>query len=154
MQPTIEQLESNVDLVRLGEKSLYLIGTAHVSRASADLAERYIRELKPDSVAVELCESRYQSLRDPDRWRNTDILSVIRSGKAYVLLAQLLLVGFQKKIGEHLDVKPGAEMIRACDVADEEKCETVLADRDIRTTLKTHLGVTQSLVDAEGRLPR
>lgn len=132
----ISTLEQNVDLITDGERRIYLIGTAHVSRASVELAERIIREVQPQSVAIELCSSRLQSLRDPEAWKNTDIVSVIRSGRSYLLLAQLVLAGFQRKLGRQLDVRPGAEMLRAADVADELGATLVLADRDIRTTLK------------------
>lgn len=131
-----ENIEPNVDLVRLGDRQIYLVGTAHISKASADLVEKIIRQVKPDCVAVELCESRYKSLRDPERWRNTDIISVIKEGRAYVLLAQLLLAAFQKKLGSQLDITPGAEMMRALSVAEETKCTTSLADREVKVTLK------------------
>ena len=61
------QHKDNVDLIKLDGREIYLVGTAHVSLASADLAEEIIREVTPDAVAVELCEPRFQSLRDPDR---------------------------------------------------------------------------------------
>lgn len=138
--PEIRQLKDNVDVVQLGDKTIYLVGTAHISKKSSDLAEEIIREFKPDSVAIELCESRYQSLRDPDRWKKTDVVSVIRTGKAYVLMAQLLLAGFQKKLGSRLDVKPGAEMLRAADTAIDLGSQIVFADREIRTTLKRTWG--------------
>lgn len=124
-----------MDLVKMDGREFYLVGTAHVSKASADLAEEIIREIQPDSVAVELCEPRYRSLKDPDRWKNTDIVSVIRSGKAYLLIAQLMLSSFQKKIGAQLGTKPGEEMLRAVDVAEELGIETVMADREVRVTL-------------------
>ena len=133
---TIEHLDGNVDRVTLGDRSIYVVGTAHVSQSSADLAEKIIREVEPESVAVELCDSRYQSLKDPDRWKNTDIVTVIKGGKAYVLMAQLMLAGFQKKLGNQLQIKPGAEMMRALSVAEEIGADPVLADRDIGTTLK------------------
>lgn len=132
----ITSMKENVDLVELDGRSIYLVGTAHVSQSSADLAEEIIREHQPDSVAVELCDSRYTSLKNPDRWKNTDIFSVIKDGKSYVLMAQLILAGFQKKLGNKLQIKPGAEMMRSIEVAEELKLRTVLADREIRTTLK------------------
>jgi len=126
----------NVDLIEIGDKKIYLVGTAHISSKSADLAEEVIREVSPDSVAVELCDSRYQSLRDPTRWQNTDILAVLKSGRHYVLMTQLVLAGFQKKLGNQLETAPGAEMMRAITVADEIQSRVVLADRDVKTTLK------------------
>ena len=91
---------------------------------------------KPDSVAVELCEPRYQSIQDPNRWKNTDIFQLIREGKAYVLMAQLALASFQKKLGDELDVKPGEEMREAITCAEEISAKVHLADREVRTTLK------------------
>lgn len=132
----ITNLKQNVDLIETGQKSIYLVGTAHVSQASTELVDQVIREISPSSVAVELCESRFKSLRDPDRWKNTDLVSVIRTGRASVLLAQLMLMGFQKRLGKKLKVQPGAEMMRAIEVAEQQRCQTVLADRDVRTTLK------------------
>jgi len=90
----ITPLRDNVDLVKLADKEIYLVGTAHISHVSADLAEEIIREVQPDTVAVELCEPRLQSLQNPERWKETNIVSVIREGKAYVLMAQLMLASW------------------------------------------------------------
>lgn len=132
----VSSLRQNVDLITLDGKRIYLVGTAHISKASADLAEEIIREVRPDAVAVELCQARYESMRDPERWKKMDIISVIRQGKAYVLLTQLMLAAFQKKMGDELHVKPGLEMLRAFQTADEIGVTTLLIDRDIKTTLR------------------
>lgn len=126
----------DIRLVERDGRKFYLLGTAHVSQASVDLVKETLHELRPDSVAVELCASRYQTLRDPDRWRNTDIVEVIKKGKGNLLLAQLLLASFQKKIGKQLGVKPGAEMMQAMETSQELDIPTVLADRDVGTTLR------------------
>lgn len=136
----VTEIQPNVSLLTWHGKKVYLVGTAHVSQASADLAEQLIREIKPDVVAIELCEPRFNSLRNPDRWKNTDLVSVIRQGKAYVLMAQLMMAAFQKKLGEQLKIKPGAEMLSAAKVADELAIPTVLADREVTITLKRTWG--------------
>ena len=126
----------NVTKLQVGKKEIFLIGTAHISQDSVDLVDKVIKEEKPDSVAVELCNPRFESLRDPNRWKNLDLFSVIKEGKAYVLMAQLVLAGFQKKIGGGLNIKPGAEMIKGIEVAEEINANLVLADREVKTTLK------------------
>ncbi len=133
---TIENIKPNLDLLRLDDKEIYLVGTAHVSHASTELTEQTIRDIKPDTVCIELCDSRFESLKDPEKWKRTDIISVLRQKRMYVLMAQLVLAAFQKKLGAQLHIKPGAEMMRAAEVAKEVGSEIVLADRDIRTTLK------------------
>ena len=133
---TIEELSPNVDLIRLPGKNIYLIGTAHISRASAELVELKIAEFKPDTVCVELCESRAQVLNNPERWRDTDIFQVIKTGKAYLLLAQLVLASFQKRLAKRFDLRAGEEMRAALKAAAERGARVAPVDRDIRITLK------------------
>ena len=133
---TISPLKQNVDKIQLDQKEIYLVGTAHISSKSVELAEEIIREIQPHSVAVELCEPRFKALQDPDRWKKTDIFTVIKQKKMYLLMSQLILAGFQKKLGKSLDIKPGAEMMKSVEVANEIGSEIVLADREVRTTLK------------------
>ncbi|MCK5724158.1 MAG: TraB/GumN family protein, partial [Gammaproteobacteria bacterium] len=125
----------NIHRLTFEDKEITLIGTAHVSRESADLVVKVIEEEKPDTVCVELCESRYKAIKQKNRWQNTDLIKVIREKKSFLLLSNLLLTSFQKKIGQKLGIKPGEEMIRAMDSADSVGAHIHLADRDIRITL-------------------
>ena len=129
-------LPENVHLFEREGREIYVVGTAHVSTQSAELVESVVREVQPDAVAVELCEPRFRALKNPEEWKNTDIIQVVKQGKTHLLLAQLLLSGFQKKIGKQLGVKPGLEMMKAIEVAEELGATTVLADREVSITLK------------------
>jgi pheromone shutdown-related protein TraB len=124
----IQHLES-------GDKKVILIGTAHVSEESARLVADVIDREKPDTVCIELCASRYQSIRQKDKWQNTDIIKVIREKKSFLLLSNLLLASLQKKIAKKLNIRPGQEMIQAIESADAVGATVQLADRDIRVTL-------------------
>lgn len=134
--PTIEKISDEIHKVVWDNKTLYLVGTAHVSEQSAALVEQTIREHTPDCIAIELCEPRLQALENPNRWEETDIFDVIKSGKAYVLIAQLLLSSFQKRIAKKLGIRPGEEMLRALNLSKELNIELALVDREVRTTLK------------------
>ena len=125
----------NIHRLTFEDREIALIGTAHVSRESADLVVKVIEAEKPDTVCVELCESRYKAIKQKNRWQNTDLIKVIREKKSFLLLSNLLLTSFQKKIGQKLGIKPGEEMIRAMKAADSVGANTHLADRDIRITL-------------------
>jgi pheromone shutdown-related protein TraB len=133
-------LPENVHFFEKDGREIYVVGTAHVSAKSAELVEEVVRAIGPDSVAVELCAGRFRALKNPEEWKKTDIVQVVKQGKAYLLLAQLLLSGFQKKIGQKLGVQPGLEMLKAIEVADELGAETVLADREVTITLKRTWG--------------
>ena len=116
-------------------KEIILLGTAHVSKESAQLVKDVIEEEKPDTVCVELCESRYQAIRQKEMWQDTDIVKVIREKKSFLLLANLLLASFQKRIAKKLNIKPGQEMIQAIETGENVGAKIHLADRDIRITL-------------------
>ena len=49
--------QDNIHRLTYEDKEIYLIGTAHVSRESADLVDKVINEEQPDTVCVELCNS-------------------------------------------------------------------------------------------------
>jgi len=125
----------NVDRLFAEDKEIILVGTAHVSRESAELVKNIIESEKPDTVCVELCQSRYQAIRQKDQWRDTDIMKVIREKKSFLLLSNLLLASFQRRIASRLDVKPGQEMLTAIESGEAAGAQIHLADRDIRATL-------------------
>ena len=125
----------NLTHLKFNEKEFILVGTAHVSKESARLAKSVIEEEKPDTVCVELCQSRFQAIRQKDQWQDTDIVKVIKEKNSFLLLSNLLLASFQKRIAKQFDVKPGEEMITAINTAESTGAQIHLADRDIRTTL-------------------
>ncbi len=125
----------NLTHLKFNSKEFILVGTAHVSKESARLAKSVIEEERPDTVCVELCPSRFQAIQQKDRWQDTDIIKVIKEKKSFLLLSNLLLVSFQKRIAKQFDIQPGAEMITAINTAESIGAQIHLADRDIRTTL-------------------
>ena len=125
----------NTHHLNFEDKKITLIGTAHVSFESADLVQKVIEDEKPDMVCVELCESRYQSIMQKSKWENTNLIKVIKEKKAFLLLSNLMLAYFQKKVGQKLGIRPGEEIVRAIQAATSVGARIHLADRDIRTTL-------------------
>lgn len=125
----------NVHRLTLDSREIILIGTAHISRESADLVDRVITEEKPDVVCVELCKARFEAIQQKDKWQEMDIVKVIRENRTALLLSQLLMMSLQKKIAERFNINPGEDMLRAISRAEESGAEVVLADREIRVTL-------------------
>lgn len=125
---------NNVTRLEFEGKEILLIATAHVSKESAELVKQVIEEEKPDSVCIELDEDRYQNIKNPKAWENTDIIKVIKSKKVGFLLANLALGSYQKRIAQKLDTPVGGEMLQGIKSAEETGAELVLADRSIQTT--------------------
>lgn len=117
-------------------KEIILLGTAHISEKSIEEVREVISKEMPDTVCVELDEARYQTLTNPDKWKEIDIVKLLREGKGFLLLANLSLQAFQKKLGLDLGVKPGDEMRAAIESAKALNLETALVDRPVQTTLK------------------
>ncbi len=126
--------ETNVHRIEIEDREIILVGTAHVSKESANEVRDIIHSEKPDTVCVELCEARYKSLKESDKWRETDIIKVVKDKKALLLLASLLLSSYQKRLAKQFDVQPGQEMIQGIQSAEEIGAELILADRDLKTT--------------------
>lgn len=125
----------NIHRLYIDEREIILVGTAHVSKKSADEVKEIIEAENPDTVCVELCQARYQSVTDADRWKNTDIVKIVKEKKALLLLTNLALSAYQKKLAKKFGVKPGQEMIQAIESAKEVGAELCLADRDIQVTM-------------------
>ncbi|MGK5092689.1 TraB/GumN family protein [Deltaproteobacteria bacterium TL4] len=130
------EYSSNVHLIEPNDKKIFLVGTAHISQQSVDEVIQVIEAEKPDTVCVELCASRYESLINGDRWKDMDIFKVVKEKKTFLLLTNLIMASFQKKLGDQLGVKPGAEMLEAINTAKKVNAEVELVDRDVRITLQ------------------
>ncbi|UTE79440.1 TraB/GumN family protein [Rossellomorea sp. KS-H15a] len=126
--------EKNITRIHMDGKEFILIGTAHVSRQSAEQVKEVIEAERPDTVCVELDEPRYQSIVEGDKWRDTDIFQVIKDKKATLLLMNLAIGSFQRRMAKQFGIKPGQEMIQGIESAKELNTELVLADRNIQVT--------------------
>jgi pheromone shutdown-related protein TraB len=113
-----------------------VLGTAHVSRSSMEAVEALLAHEHFDAVAVELCDSRAQSMRDPEAFKQLDLFKVIRQGKAGMVAASLVLSTFQKRLADQSGIQPGAEMKAAMDGAEQRGLPLWLIDREVGTTLK------------------
>lgn len=115
-------------------KEIILIGTSHISSESIDLVESTINDIQPDAICVELDVDRYQAMENPEDWKKTSIIDVIRNQKIGLLLVNLILNSFQKNIAKKFSMLPGQEMKKGILCAKERKCELILADRNIQIT--------------------
>ncbi|MDR2543045.1 MAG: TraB/GumN family protein [Treponema sp.] len=127
---------SNITTIILNNREFKLIGTAHVSRESIEEVRNTIREEKPDMVCVELDQARYNSITQNDTWSKLDLSKVFKERKGFLLIVNLVLAGFQRRLGNQLGVTPGEEMKTAIETAEEMKIPHSLCDREVHTTLR------------------
>ncbi|URM34657.1 TraB/GumN family protein [Cytobacillus firmus] len=126
--------EENITRIHLDGKEYILIGTAHVSKHSAEQVKEVIEAEQPASVCVELDEQRYQSITEGSKWKEMDIIQVIKEKKASLLLMNLAISSFQNRMADQFGIKAGQEMIQGIESAKETGAKLVLADRNIQIT--------------------
>ena len=126
----------DVEHLNLGDREIFLVGTAHVSQGSVDLVKQVIANEKPDCVCVELDDKRYKALSGRKRWESLDLKEIIRKKQLSTLLVNLILSSYQKKLGMQLGVMPGLELLEATREAEKHAIPVSLCDRDVRVTLR------------------
>ena len=131
----LETQEDIIKTIQLNNSEITLIGTAHVSQLSVEMVEEKIATGDYDCVAVELCSPRLENITNRAWWKNLDIYQVFRKKKAGLLLINLALTAYQKRLAERIGVEAGKEMIRAVELSYEKDLRLEVIDRNISTTL-------------------
>ncbi len=122
--------------VTLGERTVLLVGTAHVSEQSVRDVREAIATQQPDCVCVELDAGRHATISQQRNWMELDIRRVLKQRKGFLLLTNIVLHSFQRRLGLDLGVQPGAEMAAAVAAAEAAEVPFVLCDREIQVTLR------------------
>jgi pheromone shutdown protein TraB len=98
------QYDSDVSVLTVGDKTVILVGTAHVSQESVEIVKRVIEQEHPDGVCVELDAKRFEAISHPNRWESLDLKEIIRKQQLSTLMVNLVLASFQKRLGDKLGV--------------------------------------------------
>ena len=133
-----EQRADSGDVARVysGGREYILVGTAHISRESADTVEQVIAAEHPDCVCVELDPRRYEALAQRSQLEALDLRTLIRNRQLLPLLLNLVLASYQRQLGGVLGVAPGADLLAAVRAAEQHDIPVKLCDRDVRVTLR------------------
>ena len=133
-----QETKDNDTITRIetGGREIILIGTAHVSRESVTEVERLIEEEQPDRLCVEIDAARHKTLTEGQNWENLKIDQILKRGQGFLLLANLVLSSFQRRIGAGFGITPGEEMKKAVETAERLSIPYTFADREIQVTLR------------------
>jgi len=122
--------------MEMADGRITVLGTAHVSRTSAEKVRELLASGAFDTVAIELCTGRHRKITDPDAISDMDLFQVLRQGMAPMVIANLAMSAFQQRTAEQLGVEPGAEFRVAIEEAGKANLPVLLIDRDVGLTLK------------------
>lgn len=147
---SVSASSSTTTLLRNAENGaeVFLVGTAHVSRASAEEVREVMRAVRPDSVVLELCQARADRLMAPPEQRDSSLQELLRLVAAPAPLSakalQLGMKGFYAA-WKHAGLEPGGEFRAALEEAKRlPGCRVVLGDQLATETLQK-LAATLSL---------
>lgn len=121
--------------IQLEDIKVTVVGTSHVSGRSAEEVEKVIERGDPDLVAVELDETRYQSLTGDSAWKDLDLAEAIKEGKGFLLFTNIILSIYQRQMGLEQE-KPGTDMMAAIEAAEDKDVRVEMVDRDINETMR------------------
>ena len=127
-------MNENIVKINYLDKEIYLVKTAHVSKNSVEDVRTCVEEVNPDSICIELDQDRYNKLTEPEKWRETDIVKIIKEKQVGFLLVNVILSSFQKRMAKTMDSTSGAEMMEGIRLSKERNINLVLADRSVKTT--------------------
>jgi pheromone shutdown-related protein TraB len=130
------QSSGDVHPIRVGDREILLIGTAHVSQQSVDLVREVIDRERPDAVCIELDDGRFEALSQGKKFQEQDLREVLRRKQLATLMLNLILSSYQRRLGLQLGVSPGSELMEAAKTAKEHGIPISLCDRDVRITLR------------------
>jgi pheromone shutdown-related protein TraB len=133
-------MSQTIRRVELKDRVVILAGTVHISQESREEVRALVETEKPGRVCVEIDESRYRSMSQGNSWESLDIGKVLKEGRGFLLLANLALAGFQRKMGSGVGGKPGEEMLAAVAAAEAAGIPFSFCDREIQVTLKRAWG--------------
>lgn len=113
-----------------GGKTVYLVGTVHVSRGSMKRVEDSIRTVMPDMVCLELDAQRFRFMKN--MWEGGHFR--YSPGVEELLTLPGLLKWLQHEIGKEFGVMPGSEMRSAFRAARDYGLNVALIDRPVDVT--------------------
>lgn len=132
--------DGSVVYLRNGENGaeVYLVGTCHVSKKSAQQVKQVIGFVKPNVIAVELCKRRAQSLQHLKSSQRSLLQLVLDSWKVPGgLLKKLvrLYLGLQYHHLRVVGFEPGKEFKVALEECKRMEAQLLLIDDDIGVTV-------------------
>ena len=113
---------------------MIFLGTSHIAKQSLNEVKKYIKEEKPEIIALELDKKRLNALMSKTK-RKIELRSIMHIGLKGFLFS-LFGAWAERKLGKLVGVAPGSEMKQAIKIAKKENIEIALVDQDIEVTLQ------------------
>ncbi len=116
------------------ENRILVVGTSHIAKQSVEEVRKSFEQFNPDIIALELDILRFQSLIAKKQNRN--FTKELKHFGVKGVILNTIGSWIENKLGQKVNMKPGAEMKEGIKLSREHKKEVALIDQDIRITMK------------------
>ncbi len=116
--------------------SVVLVGTSHIARESVANVAGVIEHFEDPIVGIELDRHRFRALVSSEKRRYMPTWQNIRHYGVTGTLFAVIAGYVSQKLGEHVGVQPGDDMLSAINTAKKHNLTIALLDQPINITLK------------------
>ena len=125
-----------METIRIGDKEITLVKTAHVSKQSVEEVKTVIDQIQPDTICIELDDQRAQNLFKKQDYSDMKLSTVIKEKKIVLVVVNYILAQYQKKMADQMETGVGDEMRMGVTLAQEIGAHVSYIDRNIQITFK------------------
>ncbi|MFW6195822.1 MAG: TraB family protein [Thermoplasmatota archaeon] len=124
----MKKYEYNEEIVLVGVDYL---GDKSLESEISDLIAKY----KPGIVGLTLCEKRFESLEEEEKWKDKPLLPSYKKGKTGTLIYQAFMDAVRENLRRFKGLKPESHIANLVPLADSLNVDVEFLDRDITLTL-------------------
>ncbi|MFP4050157.1 MAG: TraB family protein [Thermoplasmata archaeon] len=124
----MKKYEYNEEIVLVGVDYL---GDKSLESDISDLIGKY----EPGIVGLTLCEKRFESLEEEEKWKDKPLLPSYKEGKTGTLIYQAFMDAVRENLRRFKGLKPESHIANLVPLADSLNVDVEFLDRDITLTL-------------------
>lgn len=117
-------------------EDIVLVGVDYLDEDNLeDELSNLINDHEPGIVGLTLCEKRFESLEEEEKWKEKPLLPSYKEGKTGSLIYQAFLDAVRENLRRFKGVKPESHIANLVPLADSLDVDVEFLDRDITLTL-------------------
>ncbi len=117
-------------------EDIVLVGVDYLGDESLESElSNLINDYDPGFVGFTLCEKRFESLEEEEKWKNKPLLPSYKEGKTGTLIYQAFMDAVRENLRRFKGLKPESHIANLVPLADSLNVDVEFLDRDITLTL-------------------
>jgi len=123
--------------IRKVNENITLVGVDYLGKGSLDSELiNLVDESNPDIVGLALCEKRFETIEEKEKWLDKPLIPAYKKGDMGTLIYQTFIEALRENLRKFKKVEAETHIAELVDLADSLKMDIEFIDRDITLTLK------------------